>query len=71
MTLNLELPKNQTEKDFLIYNADDEVIVSEIQKRKIKAKTIAISVCKKLEKGAFLNEKMVFKFENETETISC
>lgn len=38
-----KITENQTAKDFLIYDADDEVITKEIEKREIKAKKIPFS----------------------------
>jgi UDP-N-acetylmuramoylalanine--D-glutamate ligase len=48
---------NQTEEDFLIYDADDEAISNWLQNNKTKAKLIPFSLTKKLENGAFINNK--------------
>lgn len=46
---------NQTEEDYLIYDADDEAINEWLNKNKIKAQLIPFSVSQKIENGAFLN----------------
>lgn len=49
--------QNQTKKDHLIYNADDPVIVNEIEKRKPVAQLYPVSLeNRKYETGAFINE---------------
>uniref|UniRef100_UPI003750B4E5 Mur ligase family protein n=1 Tax=Flavobacterium sp. TaxID=239 RepID=UPI003750B4E5 len=49
--------KNQTQDDYLIYDADDEAISNWLQNNKVKAQLIPFSITKQLEKGAFLNNK--------------
>ena len=52
--------QNQTENDFFIYNADDELIVNKINNKQIRAKTYAFSLEKELSKGAWLdNEEQI------------
>ena len=46
---------NQTEEDFLIYDADDEAISNWLQNNKVKAQLIPFSISKSVENGAFLN----------------
>ena len=46
---------NQTEEDYLIYDADDEAISNWLQNNKIKAQLIPFSISKSVESGAFLN----------------
>ena len=46
---------NQTEEDYLIYDADDEAISNWLQNNKIKAQLIPFSISKSVENGAFLN----------------
>ena len=48
---------NQTEDDFLIYDADDEAINNWLQNNKTKAKLIPFSLKNKLENGGFINNK--------------
>lgn len=51
--------QNQSENDYFIYNADDEIIVREIEKRNIKAQLLPFSLKKKQENGAFADEKQI------------
>lgn len=46
---------NQTEEDYLIYDADDEAIGNWLKKNKVKAQLIPFSISKTIENGAFLN----------------
>jgi UDP-N-acetylmuramoylalanine--D-glutamate ligase len=48
---------NQTEDDYLIYDADDEAIANWLQNNKVKAQLIPFSVSKKIENGAYLNKQ--------------
>ncbi len=48
---------NQTENDYLIYDADDVAISNWLQNNKTKAKLIPFSLTHKLENGAFINNK--------------
>ena len=50
---------NQTEKDYLIYDADDEVIEDWLKKHPIKSKLIPFSVQKELGYGAYLKEDKI------------
>ncbi len=60
------ITKNQTENDFLIYDADDEAIQNWLSKNKVKAKMIPFSVKKELEYGAFLRQnKIIMKLNTE------
>lgn len=59
---------NQTEEDFLIYDADDEAIGAWLKNNKTKAKLIPFSLTKTLEMGAFIKEnKMKVNMINEEE----
>ncbi|MGV6830498.1 MAG: UDP-N-acetylmuramoyl-L-alanine--D-glutamate ligase [bacterium] len=56
---------NQKETDYFIYNADDEVITSNIQSRNIKAQLIPFSTEKVLETGVYIDkDKTIFKIDN-------
>ena len=58
--------KNQTENDFLIYDADDEAIQNWLSKNKIKSKLVPFSMERELEYGAFLREdKIIMKLKTE------
>jgi UDP-N-acetylmuramoylalanine--D-glutamate ligase len=50
---------NQTEKDYLIYDADDEVIVSWLKANPVKAKLMPFSLTKKFEEGTYLEDKNI------------
>ncbi|MBD0778526.1 UDP-N-acetylmuramoyl-L-alanine--D-glutamate ligase [Maribacter sp. ANRC-HE7] len=60
------IAKNQTNEDFLIYDADDEVIVSWLAKHPVKSIVMPFSIQKELDQGAFLkNNEIVIKINNE------
>jgi len=46
---------NQTEDDYLIYDADDEAIGEWLKNNKVRAQLIPFSISKTIENGAFLN----------------
>ena len=59
---------NQTEEDFLIYDADDEAIAEWFKNNKTKAQLIPFSLTKTIENGAFIKDKnMEVKIINEEE----
>lgn len=53
------ITKNQEATDFLIYDADDEVIAKGLKEHKIKAQLVPFSLKKELEYGAFLKNNIV------------
>lgn len=68
---------NQTENDFLIYDADDEAIGTWLKNNKTKAQLIPFSLTKTFEKGAFIKNKIMEaniineeEFTMETETMA-
>jgi UDP-N-acetylmuramoylalanine--D-glutamate ligase len=68
---------NQTEEDYLIYDADDEAISEWFKTNKTKAQLIPFSLTKTFEMGAFIKEKTMEvniineeEFTMETETIA-
>ncbi|MEI7509616.1 MAG: UDP-N-acetylmuramoyl-L-alanine--D-glutamate ligase [Flavobacterium sp.] len=63
------ITKNQTEEDFLIYDADDEAIQNWLQNNKVKAQLIPFSISKALENGAFLNNNTMEININEEEFL--
>lgn len=62
-----KIAENQTEDDFLVYDADDEVLVSWLEKHPVKSKLIPFSIEKQLEEGACLkNNKIHITTQNNT-----
>ncbi|TRX22515.1 UDP-N-acetylmuramoyl-L-alanine--D-glutamate ligase [Flavobacterium franklandianum] len=68
---------NQTEDDYLIYDADDEAISEWLKNNKTKAQLIPFSLTKTFELGAFIKEKTMEvniineeEFTMETETMA-
>ena len=65
------IAKNQTKEDYLIYDADDDVIVQWLQKNPIQSRLLPFSIKRKLEEGAYLeNEKIIIKIHNNTIEMS-
>lgn len=57
---------NQTEEDYLIYDADDEAINNWLSKNKVKAQLVPFSLTKKIEEGASVKENnLVINLNNE------
>jgi UDP-N-acetylmuramoylalanine--D-glutamate ligase len=51
--------QNQSENEFFIYNADDELVVNELEKRSLAVNLLPFSLKKALEKGAYLKENQL------------
>lgn len=60
---------NQTEEDYLIYDADDEVIAEWFKQNKTKAQLIPFSLTKTFEKGAFIKDNKMEVNINQEEFI--
>lgn len=61
------ITKNQTENDYLIYDADDEAITEWLSKNTIRAKKIPFSLTKTLEEGAYIKDNTIYtNINNET-----
>lgn len=61
------IAENQTEEDYFIYDADDEVIVDWLKSHPIKSKLLPFSLEKELKEGAYLkNDKIILNLTNET-----
>lgn len=58
---------NQTEEDYLIYDADDEAISEWLQKNKTRAKLIPFSLTKTFEEGAFIKNNTMEAIINQEE----
>jgi UDP-N-acetylmuramoylalanine--D-glutamate ligase len=62
---------NQDANDYLIYDADDDVIREALKKHPIQSKLVPFSVKRKLEEGAWLENKMIkIKLEHKTLEMS-
>ncbi|WP_372746279.1 UDP-N-acetylmuramoyl-L-alanine--D-glutamate ligase [Lutibacter sp.] len=60
------ITENQTEDDFLIYDADDEVIVNWLKNNKVKATLLPFSLEKELEQGVYIKDNnIVIKYKTE------
>lgn len=61
---------NQTEKDYLIYDADDDAINNWLENNKTKAQLVPFSLTKKFNKGAFLEDNnIIAMINNEKITV--
>jgi len=61
---------NQTEEDFLIYDAGDEAILEWLKNNKVKAKLIPFSLTNEFTEGAYIkNNKMEVKINQEEFTM--
>ncbi|MFD2516492.1 UDP-N-acetylmuramoyl-L-alanine--D-glutamate ligase [Salinimicrobium flavum] len=64
------ITKNQTEEDFLIYDADDPVIERWLKKNTIRSRKLPFSLQKEIENGAFIkDEKMIITLDNSQLTM--
>ena len=64
------IAENQTEHDYLIYDADDPVIVDWLEKHPVKSKCIPFSVEKELTEGAYLKDNNIHIMIAQEEPIS-
>ena len=61
---------NQTEADFLIYDADDPVIESHVSSHHIQSKLLPFSLNKTLAQGAYYNDQnIIITYNNKTITM--
>ncbi len=61
---------NQTEKDYLIYDADDEAINNWLKNNQTKAQLVPFSLTKKFERGAYLEDNnIIAMINNEKMTV--
>ncbi len=61
------IAKNQSSDDYLIYDADDKVIVDWLKKHPVQSKLVPFSVQDELNEGAYLkNDKIIITTDNNT-----
>ncbi len=61
------ITKNQTAKDYFIYDADDNEIVAHLKKNPIQSRLLPFTLEKKLEEGTYIKDKkIVVKTEQKT-----
>jgi UDP-N-acetylmuramoylalanine--D-glutamate ligase len=63
------ITENQTENDFLIYDADDEVITNWLNNNKVKATLLPFSLEKELQQGVFVKDNNILLTYNTEEII--
>lgn len=62
--------KNQTEKDYFIYDADDPVIMKWLQENPIQSQKLPFSLREEFEKGAFIkDEQIIIRTDNSELTM--
>ena len=63
---------NQTKEDYLIYDADDEVLVDWLTKHPVKSQLLPFSLVKTIKNGAYLdNENIKITIDNNQITMSA
>ena len=62
-----QITKNQTNEDYFIYDADDEVIVNWLKEHPIKSKLLPFSLKEEVSEGAYLkNDNIIIEIDNNT-----
>ncbi|MDF4223387.1 UDP-N-acetylmuramoyl-L-alanine--D-glutamate ligase [Maribacter sp. M208] len=69
ITSKFRIAENQDENDYLIYDADDTVLVEWLNKHPVKSKLMPFSLNKVLEQGAFIEQNEII-IKTTTDTIS-
>ena len=71
ITSKFRITKNQSAKDYLIYDADDSVIVNWLENNKTKAQLIPFSITREVKNGAFLEkENIIIALNNKRYKMS-
>ena len=60
---------NQTKEDYLIYDADDEVIVNHLKNHPVQSTLLPFSIVKPIENGAYLDKKNIKLTVNNNQII--
>jgi UDP-N-acetylmuramoylalanine--D-glutamate ligase len=63
------IAENQTEDDYLIYDADDEVITNHLKSNPVQSKLLPFSLTKTIENGAYLKDKNIIITINNNQII--
>lgn len=65
------IASNQKETDYLIYDADDHVIVSWLKKNPVRSILLPFSISKKVQQGAYLDEnQIIINIDNNQFTMT-
>lgn len=66
ITSKFRIAMNQTKDDFLIYDADDEVIVNHLKQHPVQSALLPFSLTKTIENGAYLeNNNIIITINND------
>ena len=66
------ITRNQTEEDYLVFNADDDEIIKELKMKneKLKMNLLPFSIKKELKNGGYVkNKNLMINYNNKTEKI--
>jgi UDP-N-acetylmuramoylalanine--D-glutamate ligase len=65
ITSKFRIVENQTEDDYFIYDADDEVIIEWLQSNQIQSKSLPFSLKKEIKEGAYYkNQEIIITIDN-------
>ncbi len=70
ITSKFLISKNQTQKDYLIYDADNEVLVDWLEKHPVQSRLLPFTLTRQVEEGAQIkNDRIEIKTDNNILTI--